>query len=240
VGTIGGLTQSKIKRLYAYSTISHTGFILLAISINTTESIHAFVFYIIQYSISNLNAFVILLTIGYTYYFLFNKQKDFICLQEVNNSPIQYIGQLKGYFYINPFLALSLAITLFSFLGLPPLVGFFGKLIVLSAAIDNGYIYLALLGILTSVISATYYLAIIKHIFFYKPSLDSLNISCFNLFGYILNKNLLLEKVLLNKVTISSNLAIIVSILTLYISLFIFLPQELLDMTNILSLYIHI
>jgi len=62
-----GLTQFRIKRLFAYSTISHIGFILLALTINTIESIQAFFFYIMQYSISNLNAFIILITIGYTF-----------------------------------------------------------------------------------------------------------------------------------------------------------------------------
>ena len=58
------------------------------------------------------------------------------------NSPIQLISQLKGYFYINPVLAISLAITIFSFVGIPPLIGFFGKQMVLSAALDNGYVFL--------------------------------------------------------------------------------------------------
>lgn len=235
VGTLGGLTQSKIKRLYAYSTISHTGFILLAISINSIESIQAFVFYVIQYSITNLNAFIILLTIGYTYFFLFwekyNKH-----LQEVNNSPIQYIEQIKGYFYINSFLSLSLAITLFSFIGLPPLIGFFGKLLVLTAAIDKGYIYLSLVGILTSVISAVYYLNIVKIIFFTTPYIHFLNVSSLNLFAYIIKNNTLINKVLIQNVTISSNLTITISILTLIILIFILVPQELIDMANILSL----
>ena len=61
-----GLTQFRIKRLFAYSTISHVGFILLALSIHSIESVQAFIFYIIQYSISNLNAFILIITIGYT------------------------------------------------------------------------------------------------------------------------------------------------------------------------------
>ena len=60
IGTIVGLTQFRIKRLFAYSTISHLGFILLALSINSIESIQAFIFYLMQYSLSNLNAFIIL------------------------------------------------------------------------------------------------------------------------------------------------------------------------------------
>jgi NADH-ubiquinone oxidoreductase chain 2 len=82
--------------------------------------------------------------------------------QDENTSPIQLIGQLKGYYYINPIMALSLCITLFSFVGVPPLIGFFGKQMILSAALDNGYIFMSLVAILTSVISASYYIKIIR------------------------------------------------------------------------------
>ena len=180
IGTIAGLTQFRIKRLYAYSTISHIGFILLALSINSIESIQAFIFYIIQYTLSNLNAFILLLSIGFSFYFLKeNKDKSnqmIKHLEEKNNSPVQYISQLKGYFFINPLLALSLTITIFSFVGIPPLLGFFGKKLVISAALDKGYIFLTLISILTSVISAVYYLALIKQMFFFKPDNNNFNI----------------------------------------------------------------
>ena len=76
IGTILGLTQFRIKRLFAYSTISHVGFILLALSISSIESTQAFIFYLIQYSISNLNAFIILITIGFSLYYLINEEHD--------------------------------------------------------------------------------------------------------------------------------------------------------------------
>ena len=76
------------------------------------------------------------------------------------------ISQIKGYFSINTYLSLSLAITIFSFAGIPPLVGFFAKQMVISAALDSGYIFLTLISILTSVIGAVYYLGIIKQVFF--------------------------------------------------------------------------
>jgi NADH-ubiquinone oxidoreductase chain 2 len=183
IGTIGGLTQHRIKRLYAFSTISHVGFILLALSIHTVESTQAFMFYLIQYSLSNLNAFILIITIGYSLFLFAPKPKDKGIkpirtkeneknedLIDVNHSPIQLIDQLRGYYHINPLLSLSLGITLFSFAGIPPLVGFFGKQMVLSAAIDNGYIFMSLIAILTSVISAVYYLFVIKQIFFEKPN----------------------------------------------------------------------
>jgi NADH:ubiquinone oxidoreductase subunit 5 (subunit L)/multisubunit Na+/H+ antiporter MnhA subunit len=168
IGTVAGLTQNRIKRLLAYSTISHIGFILLALSIDSVESIQAFIFYLIQYSITNLNAFIILIAIGFSFYFYVNNNKQYGELEDKNNSPVQLTKQMKGYYYINGVLALSLTITVFSFVGIPPLIGFFGKQMVLSAALDSGYIFLSLIAILTSVISAVYYLNIIKELFFFK------------------------------------------------------------------------
>jgi NADH-ubiquinone oxidoreductase chain 2 len=168
IGTVVGLTQFRIKRLFAYSTISHVGFILLAISINSIESIQAFIFYLMQYSISNLNAFMIIIAIGYSLFYYVNNNKEFQELKDKNNSPIQLISQMKGYFYINAYLALSLAITIFSFAGIPPLMGFFAKQMVLSAALDSGYLFLTLIAILTSVVGAVYYLGVIKQVFFDK------------------------------------------------------------------------
>ena len=242
VGSVLGLTQFRIKRLYAYSTISHIGFILLALSIHSIESIQAFIFYIMQYSISNLNAFILLVSIGFSLYCFVNENKDYNNLQDKNNSPIQLISQLKGYFYINPVLALSLAITLFSFIGVPPLIGFFAKQMVLSAALDNGYVFMALVAILTSVISAVYYLAVVKQIFFDKPEykLNS-ELNNLNLFGNISSNNEEKnEKVRFDveNIVLSSSLTIIISILTLIILLFIFIPQEWLTMANILALII--
>ncbi len=166
VGTVVGLTQYRIKRLFAYSTISHVGYILLALAISSVESTQAFIFYLTQYTISNLNAFFILIAIGFTAQFRDNKE-----LMDKTNSPVQLVNQLKGYFFVNPVLALSLAITIFSFIGIPPLIGFFGKQMVLSAAIDKGLIFLSLIAISTSVIGAIYYLNIIKEMFLIKRNL---------------------------------------------------------------------
>ena len=239
IGTVVGLTQFRIKRLFAFSTISHVGFILLALSINSIESIQAFIFYLMQYSISNLNAFIILISIGYSLYYYVNKSKEYKQLLDKKNSPIQLISQLKGYFYINPILALSLAITIFSFVGIPPLIGFFAKQMVLSAALDSGYVFLTLVAILTSVISAVYYLNIIKEVFFYEP-INKVNRAFQNIdfHGNIIKNNILIEKLTfkLNNITLSSSLTITISLLTLIILLFIFVPQEWLSMANILAL----
>jgi len=243
IGTIVGLTQFRIKRLLTYSTISHVGFILLALSINSIESIQSFIFYLMQYSISNLNAFVILISIGYSLYFYVSDSKEYQELQDKNNSPIQLISQLKGYFYINPVLALSFAITIFSFAGIPPLLGFFAKQTILSAAIDSGYIFITLVAILTSVVSGVYYLNIVKQMFFDKPdyklnpALDNINLHA----SISSNKNNVLINQLtfkLNNIVLSSSLTITISVLTLVILLFMILPQQWLSMANILALII--
>jgi len=235
IGSVLGLTQFRIKRLFAYSTISHVGFILLALSINNTESIQSYIFYILQYSISNLNAFIILISIGYSLYLYVykdnNNKEDLI---DKNNSPIQLINQIKGYFYINPFIAISLGITLFSFVGIPPIIGFFAKQMILSAALDNGYVFMSLIAILTSVIGAAYYLNLVKQIFFYKNDLTkNPTIENINLVGYILPNSYNNSTNKINKVTfksdnivINSSLSTTISVLTLILLLFIFVPEE--------------
>jgi NADH-ubiquinone oxidoreductase chain 2 len=225
IGSILGLVQFRIKRLYAYSTINHIGFILLALCINSIESIQAFIFYIIQYSISNLNAFLILLAIGYfilTYYDsnVLNKE-----LKEKNNSPLQLIAQLKGFYKINNMLSLSLSITLLSFLGIPPLLGFFGKQMVLSSALSKGYIFITLTAVITSVISAVYYLIIIKHIFFDKSE-----------YIYINNNEKTIN--IFKNIKLGSHLTLSISILTLILIVYMFTSKIWLDLLTLVCLFI--
>ena len=232
VGTVVGLTQFRIKRLLAYSTISHVGFMLLALAVSSIESIQAFIFYIVQYSISNLNIFIILIAIGYSFYSYVNDSVEKDNLVDRNNSPIQLISQLRGFFYINPFLAISLAITIFSFVGVPPLIGFFGKQMVLSAALDKGHVFIVLIGIFTSVIGGVYYLNIVKETFFYEPSsiinpiLKKSKISV-----SVQNKNISADY---TNIVLSSPIAFTISVITLIILLFIFINNEWLSMGTIL------
>lgn len=238
IGTIVGLTQFRIKRLFAYSTISHVGFILMALSISSIESTQAFIFYLTQYSLSNLNAFIILIAIGYSFYYYISENKEHEELIDKNNSPIQLINQLRGYVNINPLLAISLTITIFSFMGIPPLIGFFAKQMVLSAALDKGLILLALVGILTSVIGGVYYLNIIKEIFFYSPDykINPL-IKDLNMNAKIYDKNNnIINSVNFNykNIVISSSIAFTISVITLIILLFLFLNKEWLSMGTIM------
>ena len=122
IGTVVGLAQSRIKRLLAYSTISHIGFILLALAINSEQSIDSLIFYIIQYSITNLNTFLIILALGYIL-------KSSIQNNKLKYSPlgqkgciaterdIKFISELKGQFFSNPLLSFSLTVCLFSMAG---------------------------------------------------------------------------------------------------------------------------
>jgi NADH-ubiquinone oxidoreductase chain 2 len=164
-----------------------------------------------------------------------------------NNSPIQLISQIKGYFYVNSFISISIAVTLFSFIGVPPIAGFFAKQMILSAALDNnlgdnGQIFLVLVAILTSVIGAAYYLNLVKEIFFYKSDYNiNYSIDHITLPAYIYsNEDALsnkkeskvekkhVEKIDFNysSITINSGLSSTISIITLLLSLFIFVPEE--------------
>lgn len=235
IGTVVGLTQFRIKRLLAYSTISHVGFILLALAVSSVESLQAFIFYIVQYSISNLNIFIILIAVGYSFYSYVSNDTEKDNLIDKNNSPIQLVSQLRGFFYINPFLAISLAITIFSFVGIPPLIGFFGKQMVLSAALDKGYVFIVLVAIFTSVIGGVYYLNIVKETFFYKPNCSI--IEGYEISGSISDKSgKEIKKITANysNIVLSSPIAFTISTITLIILLFIFINNEWLSMGTIL------
>jgi NADH-ubiquinone oxidoreductase chain 2 len=262
IGAVLGLTQIKIKKLFAYSTISHLGFILLGLSINKLESIQSFLFYLIQYTLSNLNAFILLLSIGYSLYFY--KYKNSIKDKEVTNeladqhySPIQYIEQCKGYAFFNPLIALSLAITLFSFIGVPPLIGFFGKQMILLSALDNNSIFMCLIAIITSVIAAVYYLKVVKQLYFFKNEYK-LGIENKQYTTYIIEKKMLtnnidnstasvinnsdkIKSIFYNEknITLSSYYGIIISILTMIILFFIFVPSELIRLIILITLNLN-
>lgn len=242
IGTVLGLTQFRIKRLLAYSTISHLGFMLLALSINSVESIQSFIFYLMQYSISNVNAFIILVAIGYSLYSYNDSNINSKQIIDKNNSPIQLISQLKGYFHINSILALSFAITLFSFAGIPPLMGFFAKQMVFSSALQEGFVFLTLIGVLTSVISAVYYLYIVKTMFFDWHSYTYLNkLNNLRIPAILTQKDKKVKEFYFSSnFTLSSSFSLTISMLTLIILLFMFMPNEWLNMSNILSILLFV
>jgi len=229
VGSILGLVQYRIKRLFAYSTISHIGFMLLGLSINNLESIRALFFYIMQYTISNLNTFLILIIMGNSLYiYITDKKYD---IKEKEYSPIQLLTQLKGFFYINPMLSISLSLTFFSFIGIPPLIGFFGKQMILTVAIDKGFIFTVIVAIMTSVISAVYYLILIKNIYFQKSDYKHNNKILQNI-----NKNVQIKNYIrYDNIILSDYLSLTVSIITLIIIFFMFFDYEIIKLIYIIT-----
>lgn len=252
IGSVVGLAQYKIKRLLAYSTISHVGFLLLALAVNTEQSTESLIFYILQYSITNLNTFLIILVFGYTINSVFTKNninpsnitvQNTQDLSSSKSFDIRYISELKAQFISNPVLSLSLAICLFSMAGVPPLVGFFAKQQVLYSATYSGYFFLSIVAIIVSVISASYYLQIIKVIHF--PSKEANSLTAVNsLDTNISNEesldsnNLSLVGETQDKVYITNIHSMTISTLTLTILLFIFNPSLILNSTHLMALSI--
>jgi NADH-ubiquinone oxidoreductase chain 2 len=211
IGTIVGLSQIRIKRLLAYSTISHIGFILLALAINSVNSIEALYFYIFQYTLTNLNVFLILLAFGYVI-----NSKNLIN-NNLINADINFISQLKGQFFHNPILSLSLSICLFSMAGVPPLIGFFSKYYVLYSAISSQYYLMAIIAILTSVISASYYIKIIRIL-------------------HTEDNNSKINEIENNELVLNNFHSFLISSLTLAILLFLIKPTIILNSVQLLSI----
>lgn len=262
IGSIVGLSQIRIKRLLAYSTISHIGFLLLALSVFSKASVEAFIFYIIQYTITNLDIFAIVLAFSYIFKVKLLKSNE----QDINNVnkagksntltinllDIEYINNLKGFFYKNPLLSISFSICLFSFAGVPPLIGFFAKQQVLYCSSSAGFYFLSVIAILVSVISASYYLKIIKVLHTY-PSLNNVLLEKLSMEANISSKKTSAigdpESIILPAnfgyahTYVSSGASnylstvhsLIIGILTLSIMLFIFNPELILQSVAIIA-----
>ena len=148
LGAIAAIAQSNIKRLLAYSSIGHIGYILIALVAANDDGVKASSIYMFSYMVMNIAIFTILLSI------------------KVKNEYLVNISDLKGLSKSNPIVSLSISIIMLSMAGIPPFVGFFGKFYVFIAAIENELYVLSILGVLASVISAYYYLRIIKIMYF--------------------------------------------------------------------------
>lgn len=224
IGTVVGLAQNKIKRLLAYSTISHIGFMLLALAINTEQSIDSLIFYIIQYTITNLNTFLIIIALSYIINQSLIKEDKKLILYIKD---LKFLSELKGQFYSNPLLSLSLTICLFSMAGTPPLIGFFSKQFVLYSAIQSGYYFMAIVAIIVSVVSASYYLKIIKILHTESENTSEVALPSSNGLN---NTNTVSLSLLTNFHSY------LISILTLTILLFVIKPSLILNSTQLLSL----
>jgi NADH-quinone oxidoreductase subunit N len=148
VGNFAAIAQTNIKRMLGYSTIAHVGFILLAISTGTAQGNAAALFYTLTYVISAAGAFGIIILLSRRGY------------------DAENLTAFKGLNARSPWFALMMMFLMFSMAGVPPFVGFFGKLNVISAVIDAGNTGLAVLMVLASVIGAYYYLRVIWYMYF--------------------------------------------------------------------------
>lgn len=217
IGSIVGLSQVRMKRLLTFSTINHIGFLLLALAVSSEVSIEGFIFYLVQYSITNVSTFLTILAFGYS-------MKGIRMPNSSNVREVSLLSDLKGQFYQNPLLAISFAVSLFSMAGIPPLMGFFAKQMVLSSVAYN-YSYIAIIAIITSVISASYYLKIVQLMFF-TPASE----------GHDSTSNTVEMNKESNPVQITTLHSSVISIITLTIALYLFDPSILLNACHLLSL----
>ena len=148
LGAIAAIAQQSIKRLLAYSSIGHVGYILIGLASGNAAGIKGVTIYMLIYVVMNIAIFSIILSLKY------------------NNSYIEKISELSGLSKSKPIISLSIAIIMLSLAGIPPFAGFFGKFYIFIAAVEADLILLAVLGVISSVISAYYYLRIIKVLYF--------------------------------------------------------------------------
>ena len=149
-GAIAAIGQTNIKRLIAYSSIGHIGYTLAGLATGSNEGIQSSIIYISIYIIMNLALFSCLLML------------------KRNDQYYEEIGDLSGLSKNHPLLSLSLLIILFSLAGIPPLAGFFAKFYIFKAVLEQSMYFLAIVGLLSTVVAAFYYLRIIKIIYFDK------------------------------------------------------------------------
>ena len=151
VGNLVAISQTNIKRMLAYSSIAHAGYALVAIIVGGEFGIASLLFYMLAYTFMNLGAFAIIIVLG-------RKGED--------NANIE---DFSGLGYKHPLLAVAMCIFMFSLAGIPPLIGFIGKFYIFSAAIKSGFLLLAIIGMINSVISVYYYLRVTVVIYMKKP-----------------------------------------------------------------------
>ena len=151
IGNLVALVQSNIKRMLAYSSIAHAGYILVAMVAGNDLGNAAILYYFLAYTFMNLGAFGVVVLYG---------RKG-----EENVS----IDHYRGLGFKHPVLAAAMAIFMFSLAGIPPTAGFVGKFYIFSAAVKAGYVWLAVIGVLTSAISVFYYFRVTINMYMHAP-----------------------------------------------------------------------
>lgn len=148
VGNVLALKQTNVKRLLAYSSIAHAGYILVALTAGGKDAVSAAIFYLIAYSLFNLGGFGI------------------VILLETRAKAKSDISELAGFAKTHPYLSAMLALFMFALAGFPPTVGFVGKFYIFSEAIKQGFIWLTVIGVMNSFLSVYYYLRVVKAAYF--------------------------------------------------------------------------
>ena len=151
LGNLAAIMQTNIKRMLAYSTISHMGFVFLGLLPGTAFGYGASMYYVIVYGIMSVASF------------------GMIILLSARGVEAEHLDDFKGLNQRNPFYAAIMGLVMFSMAGVPPMVGFFAKLMVLKAVIDAGMMWLAITAVVFAVIGAFYYLRVIKYMYFDEP-----------------------------------------------------------------------
>ena len=152
IGNLVAIVQTNLKRLLAYSTISHMGYLLLGLSAASPEGYAAAMFYAICYALMSVAAFGVILALA---------RSGFEC---------EEISDLKGLNQKSPWLAFLMMLAMFSLAGVPPLVGFWAKVLVLESAIHANMLWLSLVGVVFAIIGLYYYLHVVKVVYFDKPA----------------------------------------------------------------------
>jgi NADH-quinone oxidoreductase subunit N len=161
VGNITALSQKNIKRMLAYSSVGHAGYMLMGIVANSYDGIAGIIYYSFAYTFTQIGAFTVISIL---------ERKD-----ETNLELSDYAGLSKSH----PYLAAMMAMFMFSLAGIPPFAGFFGKYFLFKATIDAGFTWLTLVAVITSVISVYFYLSVIVQMYF-KEREDSLVLEKFS------------------------------------------------------------
>jgi NADH-quinone oxidoreductase subunit N len=151
IGNVGALAQRNVKRMLAYSSIGQAGYILLGLLAASTAGVQATLFYLLAYSLTNIAAFAVLIAL------------------EQRGEEAWDMADLAGLWRRRPFLAVAMALAMFSLAGVPPTIGFWAKLYVFSAAWQAGLGALVLVGVVVSAVGAFYYLRIVAQMFMSDP-----------------------------------------------------------------------
>jgi len=151
VGTVLAIQQTNIKRMLAYSSIAHAGYILIGFAVHTEAGLQAMLVYLLIYMFMNVGAFAV------------------VTMLRTEGFSAEELSQYKGLAHKHPFIAAIMLLFMFSLTGIPPTGGFVGKFYIFKAAVQAGFSWLAVIAVLFSVVSAYFYLRVVMYMYMYEP-----------------------------------------------------------------------